>query len=146
MTDREHSAAVALRRLTHLELDGGVDDPISQLIRRLARDMPELLEEIVALIERRIAEPNDDGAAPRPAERVAPVKPEVAARFGAMADAERMGYAEFLEHMLDAYDASKRKTTDHADAPVPRRLVLVEHALGAFMREQATNDRLEGRR
>jgi hypothetical protein len=99
--------------------------------------MPELLEEVVALVEYRIAELNGDGgAAPRPTERVAPVKPEVAARFAAMADAEGMGYAKFLEHMLDAYAASTRKTDDHADARVPRRLILME----ALMREGRAKD------
>jgi len=88
----KHSAAVALRRLVHPGRDGGVvveddpvsapfkpergdgvvvgGDPISPLIRRLALDMPELMEEVVAFIERRIAEldERDDGAAPRPTE------------------------------------------------------------------------------
>jgi hypothetical protein len=32
------------------------DDPISPLIRRLSIDMPELMEEVVAFIERRTAE------------------------------------------------------------------------------------------
>ena len=71
------SAAVALRRLAHPERDGGAvveqpaselinpergggvvvgDDPISPLIRRLSIDMPELMEEVVAFIERRTAE------------------------------------------------------------------------------------------
>jgi hypothetical protein len=84
---RHGSAAVALRRLAHPGRDGGVvveddpvsepinpkrgggvvvgDDPISQLFRRLSIDMPELMEEVVAFIERRAAELNgDDGAAP----------------------------------------------------------------------------------
>jgi hypothetical protein len=88
----EHSAVVALRRLTHPERDGGLaveddsatkpinpergvvgEDPISPLIRRLSLDMPKLMEEVVAFIERRTAELNrDDGAAPRPPESVAP--------------------------------------------------------------------------
>jgi hypothetical protein len=90
----KHSAVVAMLRLAHPGRDnsavveepvsepvnpergGGVvvgDDPLSPLIRRLSRDMPELLEEIVALVERRTAELNgDDGAAPRPAESAAP--------------------------------------------------------------------------
>jgi hypothetical protein len=112
------SAAVALRRLAHPRRDGGVvveDDPISPLIRRLSRDMPELIEEVLAFIERRIAEMNgDDGAAPRPtADSVALVKPEVVARFAAMANAERMGFGEFLEHILDVYEESgKRPMTD----------------------------------
>jgi hypothetical protein len=89
----KHSAAVALRRLAHPGRDGGVavedaalsepinpepsggvvvgDDPVSPLIRRLSTDMPELMEEVVAFIERRTAELNDDGAAPRPSENVA---------------------------------------------------------------------------
>jgi hypothetical protein len=72
------SAAVALRRLAHPGRDGGVavadnpvsepispkrgggvvvgDDPISLLVRRLLNDRPELLEEVVALIECRTAE------------------------------------------------------------------------------------------
>jgi hypothetical protein len=88
--DIEHqhgSAAVALRRLAQPVSepidpgrDGGAvaeDDPasqVSQLIRRLSLDMPELLEEIVALIERRTAEldETDAGAAPGPTESVAP--------------------------------------------------------------------------
>jgi hypothetical protein len=121
------SAAVALRRLSHPGRDGGVvveGDPISQLIRRLARDMPGLLEEVVSLVERRIAEAKgDDGAAPAMAESIAPVKPEVAARFAAMADAEDMGFAEFLERVLDDYEASRKRDGGEP----PRRLVLVEH-------------------
>jgi len=93
---RRGSAAVALRRLAHpgrdgavvvgddpvsepinSERDGGVvveGDPISPLVRRLSTEMPELMEEVVAFIERRIAELNEgeDGAAPRPTESVAP--------------------------------------------------------------------------
>ena len=86
------SAAVARRRLAHPgrdgvvaedapvpgpikpERNGGVvvgDDPLSPLIRRLSTDRPELMEEIVAFIERRTAELNG-GAAPRPTESVAP--------------------------------------------------------------------------
>src|SRR3954451_342025 len=74
-----HSAVLALRRLSPPARDsvavgaapasepispgrggGAVEggDPISPLIRRLSRDMPELLEEIVALVERRTAELN----------------------------------------------------------------------------------------
>jgi hypothetical protein len=89
----KHSAVVALRRLSHPERDGtlvveddaatepinprrsgGVvvgDDPISPLIRRLSLDMPELMEEVVAFIERRTAELNGNvGAAPKPTESV----------------------------------------------------------------------------
>jgi hypothetical protein len=77
LEQRRGSAAVALRRL------GGVvaeDDPVfqvSQLIRRLSLDMPELLEEVVTLIERRTAEVDerDDGAAPRLTESVPPAAP-----------------------------------------------------------------------
>jgi hypothetical protein len=93
---RRGSAAVALRRLAHpgrdgavvvgddpvsepinSERDGGVvveGDPISPLVRRLSTEMPELMEEVVAFIERRIAELNEgeDGAAPRPTESVVP--------------------------------------------------------------------------
>jgi hypothetical protein len=92
---RHGSAAVALRRLAHPGRDGGSvveddpvsepinpergggvvvrDDPISQLFRRLSIDMPELMEEVVAFIERRTAELNGDGGpAPRPPESVAP--------------------------------------------------------------------------
>jgi hypothetical protein len=94
----KHSAAVALRRLAHPARDGAVgvedhpvfepinrergggvavgDDPISPLIRRLSIDMPELMEEVVAFIERRTAELNgDDGAAPKPPESAAPAAP-----------------------------------------------------------------------
>jgi hypothetical protein len=74
---RHGSAAVALRRLAHPGRDGGVaveDAPasepinpgldggvvvegeISELFKRLSRDMPELMEEVVAFIERRTAE------------------------------------------------------------------------------------------
>jgi hypothetical protein len=72
---RRGSAAVALRRLAHPERDsavvdgsvsepinperGGVvvgGDPISPLVRRLSLEMPELMEEVVAFIERRTAE------------------------------------------------------------------------------------------
>ena len=73
--DQHHgSAAVALRRLAHPGRDGPVIAELSQLIRRLALDMPELLEEIITLVERRTAEPNetDAGAAPKPTESVAP--------------------------------------------------------------------------
>ena len=87
---RRGSAAVALRRLAHPGRDGaeadpvsepitparggGVvgDDPISPLLRRLSIEMPELMEEVVAFIERRIVELRDGGAAPRPTESVAP--------------------------------------------------------------------------
>ena len=87
---RHGSAAVALRRLAHPGRDGaeadpvsepitparrgGVvgDDPISPLLRRLSIEMPELMEEVVAFIERRTAELNDDDAAPRPTESVVP--------------------------------------------------------------------------
>jgi hypothetical protein len=126
----KHRAVISLRRLAHPERDGGVaeEHSVSQLIRRLVRDMPELLEEIVALVEYRIAELN---GAPRPTESVAPVKPAVAARFGAMAATEGMSYGEFLEHMLNVFEASKKKTDD-ADARLPRRLILME----APMREQ----------
>jgi hypothetical protein len=91
----KHSAVVARRRLSHPERDGTIvveddpptepinprrgddvvvgDDPISPLIRRLSLDMPELMEEVVAFIERRTAELNGNvGAAPPPRERVAP--------------------------------------------------------------------------
>jgi hypothetical protein len=74
--DQHHgSAAIALRRLAHPGRDGPVVAELSQLIKRLALDMPELMEEVVAFIERRTAEPNetDAGAAPKPAESVAPV-------------------------------------------------------------------------
>jgi hypothetical protein len=49
-------------------------DPISPLVRRLSTEMPELMEEVVAFIERRTAELNEreDGAAPRPTESVVP--------------------------------------------------------------------------
>ena len=90
---RHGSAAVALRRLVHPGRDGGVvveddpvsepinpervvvgDDPISPLLRRLSIDMPELMEEVIAFIERRAAELNEraGGAAPRPIESVVP--------------------------------------------------------------------------
>jgi hypothetical protein len=74
----KHSAVIALRRLPHPERDGGVvveDQPVSEpvkhlshperdgdgrrfnipAVRRLALDMPELMEEVVAFIERRTA-------------------------------------------------------------------------------------------
>jgi hypothetical protein len=85
---RRGSAAVALRRLAHPERDGSAvveepvsepinperDDPISPLLRRLSLDMPELMEEVVAFIERRTGELNEreDGAAPTPTESVVP--------------------------------------------------------------------------
>ena len=92
---RHGSAAIALRRLAHAGRNRGVvvgddpvsepinpdrgggavgDDPISPLIRRLSIDMPELMGEVVAFIERRIAELNerDGGVAPRPTESAAP--------------------------------------------------------------------------
>ena len=134
------SAAVALRRLSHPGRDGGgrvEGEPISQLIRRLARDMPGLLEDVVSLVERRIAEARgDDGAALAMAESIAPVKPEVSARFAAMAEAEGMGFAEFLEHMLDDYAASRRKADDGGDARAPRRLMLTD-----IVREQEERGR-----
>jgi hypothetical protein len=76
--DQHHgSAAVALRRLAHPGRDGPVVAELSQLIKRLALDMPDLMEEVVTFIERRTAEPNetDAGAAPRPTESVAPAAP-----------------------------------------------------------------------
>jgi len=95
IAQRRGSAAVALRRLAHPERDGSAvveepvsepinperdggvvmeGDPISPLVRRLSTEMPELMEEVVAFIERRIAELNEgeDGAAPRPTESVVP--------------------------------------------------------------------------
>jgi hypothetical protein len=54
------------------ERNGGVvvgDDPLSPLIRRLSTDRPELMEEVVAFIERRTAELNG-GAATKPTESV----------------------------------------------------------------------------
>src|SRR6516162_6060817 len=82
---QRRSAAVALRRLAHPGRDGSAepinpervvvgDDPISPLLRRLSIDMPELMEEVVAFIERRAAELNEraGGAAPRPIESVVP--------------------------------------------------------------------------
>jgi hypothetical protein len=49
------------------------DDLISQLFKRLALDMPELMEGVVAFIERRTADLNEeDSAAPSSAESVAP--------------------------------------------------------------------------
>jgi len=84
---RHGSAAVALRRLAHPGRDGAEadpvpdrgggavgDDPISPLLRRLSIEMPELMEEVVAFIERRAAELNEraGGAAPRPIENVVP--------------------------------------------------------------------------
>jgi hypothetical protein len=94
--ERHGSAAVALRRLARPGRDGSVvvedgpvsepinhegdgafaagTDAISQLLRRLSLDMPELIEEVVAFIERRTAEVSD-GAAPRPTECAAPRVP-----------------------------------------------------------------------
>ena len=89
---RHGSAAIALRRLAHPGRDGAEadpvsepmnpergggamgDDPISPLLRRLSIEMPELMEEVVAFIERRAAELNEraGGAAPRPIENVVP--------------------------------------------------------------------------
>ena len=83
---RQGSAAVSVRRLAHPGRDGGAvveepvfepihpkrDDPISPLLKRLSIDMPELMEEVVAFIERRTAELNDREAAPRPTESVVP--------------------------------------------------------------------------
>ena len=95
----QHSAVVALRRLSHLERDGTVvvehdpvsepikrlshperdiagvagDDQLSDLFRRLSLDMPELMQEVLTLIERRTAElSGDEGAAPKPTESVGP--------------------------------------------------------------------------
>ena len=87
---RRGSAAVALRRLARPERDGSAvveepvsepinperggvvvgGDPISPLVRRLSLEMPELMEEVVAFIERRTAElkEREDGAAPKPTE------------------------------------------------------------------------------
>jgi hypothetical protein len=94
---RHGSAAVALRRLAHPGRDGAEadpvsepinpqrvvvgDDPISPLLRRLSIDMPELMEEVVAFIERRAAELNEraGGAAPRPTESIVPAAPVRAA-------------------------------------------------------------------
>jgi hypothetical protein len=75
---RQGSAAVALRRLAHPERDGGAhlkrDDPIPPLLRRLSLDMPELMEEVVAFIERRTAElgEREEGTAPSPPKTGAP--------------------------------------------------------------------------
>jgi hypothetical protein len=85
---RRGSAAVALRRLAHPGRDGSAvveepvsepttperDDPISPLLRRLSLDMPELMEEVIAFIERRTAElgEREDDTAPKPTESVVP--------------------------------------------------------------------------
>ena len=89
---RRGSAAIALRRLAHPGRDGAVvveddpvsepinpkravgDDPISPLLRRLSIEMPELMEEVVAFIERRATQlhEREDGATPRPIESVVP--------------------------------------------------------------------------
>jgi hypothetical protein len=37
------------------------------------------------------------------------VKPEVATRFAALADAEGLCFGEFLEHMLEVYEASRNR-------------------------------------
>jgi hypothetical protein len=37
------------------------------------------------------------------------VKPAAAKRFTTLADAERMGFGEFLEHMLDDYEANRKR-------------------------------------
>jgi hypothetical protein len=37
------------------------------------------------------------------------VKPEAAARFAALADAEGVCFGEFLEHMLEVYEASRKR-------------------------------------
>jgi hypothetical protein len=37
------------------------------------------------------------------------VKPAAAKRFTSLADAERMDFGEFLEHMLEVYDDASRK-------------------------------------
>jgi hypothetical protein len=37
------------------------------------------------------------------------VMPAAAKRFTALADAERLGLGEFLEHMLDVYEASRKR-------------------------------------
>jgi hypothetical protein len=72
MTDGEHSAVVALHRLSLPERNGGVvveDNPVSELMRQA-----------VGVIERWNAELNerDDGATPRPTESVAPAALEQA--------------------------------------------------------------------
>ena len=72
MTDGEHSAVVALHRLSHPERNGGVvveDNPVSELMRQA-----------VVFIERWNAGLNerDDGATPRPTESVAPAALEQA--------------------------------------------------------------------
>jgi hypothetical protein len=72
MTNRDHSAVVALHHPSHPEREGGVavgDNPVSELMRQA-----------VAFIERWNAELNerDDGAAPTPTENVAPAALEQA--------------------------------------------------------------------
>jgi hypothetical protein len=149
----EHSAVVALRRLAHPGRDGGVvaddapvsepinpersggvvvgDDPLSPLIRRLSTDMPELMEEVVAFIERRTAELNDDGAAPRPPENVA---------LAALVPA--------TPAPLDD-DAGKTTVTLLFDAPVLARIDADAKRIGinrtAWL-HVAADERLEGRR
>jgi hypothetical protein len=41
------------------------------------------------------------------------VKPAAAKRFTALTDAERMGFGEFLEHMLEVDDEASRKREKH---------------------------------
>jgi hypothetical protein len=151
-SSEKNSAAVALRRLAHPGRDGGVvvedapvskpinpersggvvvrDDPLSPLIRRLSADMPELMEEVVAFIERRTAELNDDGAAPRPSESVAPA-PLVPATATPQDD-----------------DAGKTTITLLFDAPVLARIDADAKQIGisrtAWL-HVAADERLEGR-
>jgi hypothetical protein len=96
------SAAVALRRLSE-------DDPVSEPIKRLSIDMLEsvhrrfllacvaadkvMTDEVLAFIERRTAELNQ----------------EAAARFAAAADAEGVDFGEFFEKVLDAYERAKER-------------------------------------
>jgi hypothetical protein len=109
----EHSAVVALRRLSHPERDGRViperggravveDDQVSELIRHLS--------EIVAFIERRTAEPRDDGAAQRPTESVAPADLVPAAPTPQDDDTGKVTISlRFDTQMLACVDAAARR-------------------------------------
>jgi hypothetical protein len=72
MTDREPSATLALRRLSHPKRDGGVVAEGDQLAEVVGR-----LSELLAMVEHRRAE--DCGTERRPAESVAPEAPVPAA-------------------------------------------------------------------
>jgi hypothetical protein len=123
----KHSAVVAMLRLARPGRDDGAvvgDDPVSEpinpeggggavaedelsgLFKRLSRDMPELMEEVVAFIERRTAEI----AAPRKTESAAPAALVSATPTPQDGDADKTAITLLFDiRVLDRIDADAKR-------------------------------------